>query len=63
MFSMPLFRFLQVGMSGDAHVLLRCRRVLFLVLLQCGPILLLSLRLHLVTAESVDTMRLSDIAR
>ena len=36
---------------------------LFLVLLQDGSNLLLSLRLYLVTEDSVETSRLSDIAR
>ena len=44
----------------NVHVPLRKRRGLFLVLLQDGPILSLSLRFYLVTEDSVDTFQLSD---
>ena len=45
------------------HILLRERRVLFLVPLQVGPILSLSLRFQPVTEDSVDTSCLADVAR
>ena len=47
----------------NVHVLLLLRRVLVLVILQDRPMILLSLRLYLVTEESIDTNRLSDVAR
>ena len=75
MFSMPFLCFWQIGMRGllsfalcstcliNVHVLLRWRRVLFLLHLQHNPILSLSLLLYLVTEDSVDTICLSEIAR